>query len=179
MYEYGKKINPKPLITTKIATQACLSCILLVGSTVMTTLSSITDDNVDAPFSFSMLQDSFVTQWEVVSSSLSQPLVVGAIVWSGLAVNAVAPFLQVEGQQVIGPTKCQTIYASQPLWAALISFVFLGETLGSQGMVGGCIFVAALILAAGADTTETKSTSTTTTTKTKTLITESVGTETI
>jgi len=181
LYEYGKKVNPKPLITTKIATQAFLSCFLLLVSTLLTALSttSMMDDTIDAPLSlfsssssFSMIQESFVTNLDV-SSVLSQPIVIGAILWSGIAVNAVAPFLQVEGQQIIGPTKCQTIYASQPLWAAVISFLVLGETLGYQGMVGGGIFVAALILAAGADTT------TATTTASTTALTESVETETI
>ena len=55
------------------------------------------------------------------------------------------------------------------LGAAIISFFALGETLGYKGIIGGCIFVAALLLAA---TTETgtaqtiKSTTTTTTTNT-------------
>eukprot|EP00536_Pseudo-nitzschia_multiseries_P005185 jgi/Psemu1/285602/fgenesh1_pg.94_\ len=49
----------------------------------------------------------------------------------GVAVNAVAPLLQVGGQQVVGPTKCQTLYASQPLWAAILSYVWLGETLAN------------------------------------------------
>lgn len=78
-------------------------------------------------------------------------MLVPVIIWSGVAVNAVAPFLQVGGQQAIGPTRCQTIYASQPLWAALMSFFFLGETIGIQGLVGGTAFLSALFLAATAE----------------------------
>ena len=61
---------------------------------------------------FSVLSDTIFADGTVLVSS---PIVIGAIIWSGIAVNAVAPFLQVQGQQIVGPTKCQTIYASQPL----------------------------------------------------------------
>ena len=39
------------------------------------------------------------------------------------------------------------------LGAAIISFFALGETLGYKGIIGGCIFVAALLLAATTETT--------------------------
>ena len=61
---------------------------------------------------FSVLSDTILDDGTVLVSS---PIVIGAIIWSGIAVNAVAPFFQVQGQQIVGPTKCQTIYASQPL----------------------------------------------------------------
>ena len=71
--------------------------------------------------------------------------------WSGLAVNAVAPFLQVGGQQAVGPARAQILYASQPLWAALMSLFLLGETVGAQGLVGGTAFLGAMMLAATAE----------------------------
>jgi drug/metabolite transporter (DMT)-like permease len=74
---------------------------------------------------------------------------VGAVtLWSGLAVNAAAPYLQVGGQQAVGPARAQVLYASQPLWAAVLSLVFLGETVGTQGLLGGSAFLAAMMLAA-------------------------------
>ena len=33
------------------------------------------------------------------------------------------------GQQAVGPARAQVVYSSQPLWAALLSLVFLGGTL--------------------------------------------------
>ena len=73
-----------------------------------------------------------------------------AALWSGLIVNAFASILQVSGQQAVGPARAQVVYASQPLWAALLSLVFLGETVGVQGVLGGALFVAACFLAATA-----------------------------
>ena len=57
----------------------------------------------------------------------------------------------VGGQQAIGPARAQVIYASGLLWAALISLVALGETVGPQGVLGGGVFLAAVLLAATAD----------------------------
>ena len=50
--------------------------------------------------------------------------------------------------QAIGPTRAQTIFASQPLCAAVMNFVFLGEIIGTQGFLGGGAFIGALVLAA-------------------------------
>jgi drug/metabolite transporter (DMT)-like permease len=123
LFEWGKKVAPRNLITTKIGTQALLSAGLLVAIGWQDTLSYI-------------------------STSPDWNMILPVVAWSGVAVNAVAPFLQVGGQQAIGPTRCQTIYASQPLWAALMSFFFLGEQIGTQGLVGGGAFLVALFLAA-------------------------------
>lgn len=146
LYEYGKVVDAvKPLITTKIATQALFSIglLLLAPSTLLSGETSSMESSSSWQESFDYLQS-------LVASSEWLP-VVAAVVWSGVAVNAVAPFLQVGGQQIVGPTKCQTIYASQPLWAAALSFVFLGERLGLSGAIGGSAFLVALALAATAE----------------------------
>ncbi|KAG7354052.1 EamA-like transporter family protein [Nitzschia inconspicua] len=128
LFAWGKKLAAKRLITTKIATQAILSVSLLLA--------------VSRGESMEYLASADATTWSSI---------LPAVVWSGVAVNAVAPFLQVGGQQAVGPTRCQTIYASQPLWAAILSFLFLGETIGSQGLIGGSVFLVALFLAATAE----------------------------
>jgi len=128
LFEWGKRIAPRKLITTKIATQALLSIALLL---------------------------SVSGSWQECSaffeSSPDWTRIAPVVLWSGVAVNAVAPFLQVGGQQVVGPTRCQTVYASQPLWASIMSYFALGETVGFAGLVGGGAFLSALLLAATAD----------------------------
>mmetsp|Transcript_17367 Transcript_17367/g.42197 ORF Transcript_17367/g.42197 Transcript_17367/m.42197 type:complete len:641 (+) Transcript_17367:111-2033(+) len=143
LFVRGKQVPTKALITRKIATQALLSMMMLIvlsgnesTTYIQATIDAIMNDNNNS--------NDQVLSWSFL-------LVPAVVLWSGIAVNAVAPYLQVGGQQVVGPTRCQTIYASQPLWAALLSFVFLGETIGERGLVGGTIFVAALFLAATAE----------------------------
>ncbi|KAL3935207.1 MAG: hypothetical protein SGBAC_009228 [Bacillariaceae sp.] len=126
LFAWGKRVAPRQLITTKIGTQAILSLALLAA-----------------------LDWSAATEY--LSADPNWSTVVPLVLWSGIAVNALAPFLQVGGQQAVGPTRCQTIYASQPLWAAIMSFFLLGEQIGVQGLVGGSAFLVALFLAATAD----------------------------
>ena len=42
------------------------------------------------------------------------------------------------------------LYASQPLWAALLAVSLLGETVGPEGVLGGAAFLVAVFLAATA-----------------------------
>jgi drug/metabolite transporter (DMT)-like permease len=128
LFSWGKLVPARELITSKIATQAFLSLLLLLGMGQAETME-------------------FLSQGPDAVS----PILIGLVLWSGFMVNAIVPFLQVGGQQAIGPTRSQTIYASQPLWAGIMSFVFLGETIGRNGAVGGTSFLAALFLAATAE----------------------------
>jgi len=143
LFSWGKQVAPRRLITGKIATQATLSLALLcsAGST-SGLLGAGSTDSVTSDLS----------AWQETAQYLSDnpqwSVFLPVVLWSGIAVNAVAPFLQVGGQQAVGPTRCQTIYASQPLWAGIMGFLVFGETIGWQGLVGGTAFLTALFLAA-------------------------------
>ena len=127
LFSWGKLVPARELITSKIATQAVFSILLLLGGGWSQTAE-------------------YLAQTDALS-----PVLIALVLWSGFMVNAIVPFLQVGGQQAIGPTRSQTIYASQPLWAAIMSFFFLGETIGVNGAVGGTAFLVALFLAATAE----------------------------
>ena len=99
---------------------------------------------------FVLGQDETITFIEQVSLNDMQ-LVGAVVVWSGLAVNCLAPYLQVSGQQAVGPARAQILYASQPLWAAMMSFFFLHEQVGTEGLIGGSAFLMAMFLAATAE----------------------------
>jgi len=134
LFDYGKKVPPLPLIRTKIAVQALLSVGILTLATDGGGLNGA---------------------MEYLEGLLSSPddamMIGGAALWSGMAINAVAPFMQVYGQQTIGASRAQVVYASQPLWASLLSWIMLKETLGTDGMMGGSLFLVAIALAATAE----------------------------
>lgn len=129
LFKWGKKVPTNELITTKMVTQSLLSIGLLIALGQEETVA-------------------FVSQ-----VSLTDLELVGIVVlWSGLAVNCLAPYLQVSGQQAVGPARAQILYASQPLWAAAMSYFFLGELVGVEGLIGGTAFLIAMFLAATAET---------------------------
>lgn len=126
LFVWGKRVTPLRLIQNKVAAQAALAVTavpLLAYADARQFVESVTPSDLVA----------------------LAPLVL----WSGIVVNGVAPFLQVGGQQAVGPARAQVVYASGPLWAALLSLAVLGETIGPQGLLGGAAFLAAVLLAAG------------------------------
>ena len=129
LFKWGKLVPTDALITTKMVTQSLLSFGLLA------TLGQ--EETID-----------------FVSHASHRDLeIVGVVaIWSGLAVNCLAPYLQVSGQQTVGPARAQILYASQPLWAAIMSFFLLNEQFGTEGAIGGSAFLAAMFLAATAET---------------------------
>ena len=125
LFKFGKEISTDALITTKMVTQSLLSIglLLLLGR----------QETID-----------FISQ-----ASYHDLELVGIVAsWSGLAVNCLAPFLQVSGQQAVGPARAQILYASQPLWASIMGFFFLNEQFGYEGILGGTAFLSAMFLAA-------------------------------
>lgn len=125
-FYWGREVPRTELVTIKVGFQAVLSiilCAVAAREDVVNYISAGPDLNVMIP----------------------------VVLWSGLIVNALATFLQVGGMQSVGPTRAQTIFASQPLWASILNFVFIGEVMGLQGFVGGGAFLGALFLAATAE----------------------------
>ena len=125
LFKFGKQVSTDALITTKMVTQSLLSIglLLLLGR----------QETID-----------FISQ-----ASYHDLELVGLVsMWSGLAVNCLAPFLQVSGQQAVGPARAQILYASQPLWASIMGFFFLNEQFGYEGILGGTAFLSAMFLAA-------------------------------
>ena len=124
-FYWGREVPRTELVTIKIGFQAVLSCLLC---------AAVNGPEVQA----------------YLAAGPDYEVVIPTVLWSGLVVNALATFLQVGGMQAVGPTRAQTIFASQPLWAGCLNFVFLGEMVGTQGFVGGSAFLGALFLAATA-----------------------------
>lgn len=131
LYHYGKHIEPLKLITGKIITQTSLSIIalLLFAST----------ESYD-----------FIISSITLANQHDNMLLLFVIIWSGFIVNAMKPYLQVSGQQAIGPARAQIIYATQPLWASIMSYIFLHEVMSQQGMIGSTLFLIAVLLASTA-----------------------------
>jgi drug/metabolite transporter (DMT)-like permease len=123
-FYWGKRVPRTELVTIKVGFQAALSCILCACAAHDQVVDYLVNSNPD---------------WSVL---------VPTVLWSGLIVNALATFLQVGGMQAVGPVRAQTIFASQPIWAASLNYMVLGSVLGVQGAVGGAAFLAALFLAA-------------------------------
>lgn len=63
---------------------------------------------------------------------------------------SLCPVQQVGAQQAVGPARAQILYATGPLWSALMSAAILGEREGGAAVAGGALFMAAVLIAATA-----------------------------
>lgn len=67
-----------------------------------------------------------------------------AMLYLGAIATALANYIQTFGQQNISAERASIIYAMDPVYGAFFANLLLGETLGTQGMIGaGLITVAA------------------------------------
>lgn len=54
--------------------------------------------------------------------------------------------MQTKGQAAVPATEAAILYAAQPLWAAVIATLVLGETMGLAGMFGAAMIVIGTIV---------------------------------
>ena len=95
--------------------------------------------------------------WEQAPAGAFAPtalLLVGLAVTGGLATGAFA--VQMWAQQIVPAQQVALVFASEPAYAAWLSWYFLGETLDLQGWAGsGLILLAVIIGAFGSAAPET------------------------
>lgn len=69
-----------------------------------------------------------------------------ALLYLGVVATAGMLWLQAIGQTRVTAEKAAVIYALEPVFAALVAWLWLGEVLSSQAAVGGVLVVLAVIL---------------------------------
>lgn len=68
------------------------------------------------------------------------------LLYLGIIASAGMLFLQAVGQRHVSAEKAAVIYAMEPVFAALFGWLWLHETLGTRGLIGGALVVLAVIL---------------------------------
>jgi drug/metabolite transporter (DMT)-like permease len=90
-----------------------------------------------------------MTYWERAPATAFVPtavLLVGLLVTGGLATGAFA--VQMWAQQIVPAQQVALVFASEPAYAAWLSWYFLGETLDAQGWVGSGLILLAVVIGA-------------------------------
>jgi len=70
----------------------------------------------------------------------------GAIAVTGILATALALTVQAWAQRHTSYTRTAVIFAAEPVFAALTSFVVLGETLTGRGWLGGALILAGILI---------------------------------
>jgi drug/metabolite transporter (DMT)-like permease len=87
--------------------------------------------------------------WEQAPAGAFAPtavLLIGLGVTGGLATGAFA--VQMWAQQIVPAQQVALVFASEPAYAAWLSWYFLGETLDFQGWVGSALILVGVVIGA-------------------------------
>jgi drug/metabolite transporter (DMT)-like permease len=77
--------------------------------------------------------------------TLSSP-VIFAILFTGLICTAAAFSIQAWAQQFTPPTHTALIFALEPVFAALTSYLLVGERLGARGTIGAILILGGILM---------------------------------
>eukprot|EP00965_Chrysotila_dentata_P058198 1929862-Pleurochrysis_carterae.AAC.2 len=101
--------------------------------------------------------DAFARLGGTVSMLVSDPFahtpVIGALVWTGVVTTAACCVLEAAVLGEISSADATVIFATEPLWAVLWSFVLLGETLSPSCLLGGALMVSACLVSGSEQST--------------------------
>jgi drug/metabolite transporter (DMT)-like permease len=74
------------------------------------------------------------------------PTMLAVLVYLGLACSVGATLLQVEAQKRISPETASVIYLLEPVFAAILSKLLIGETMTPRAVAGSTLILAAMAL---------------------------------
>jgi len=77
--------------------------------------------------------------------------VVLSVLWNGAAATALTNSLQAYGQRTVSPTTANLLYTTQPIWAALFSFLLLRDQPSVSAVFGIAVLALAVSLSSSAD----------------------------
>ena len=67
------------------------------------------------------------------------------MIWNGAFATALASAAMAYGQRKVSPTLANIVYSTQPCFAALFSYLLLGESMGKPTMFGSSLLLAAVM----------------------------------
>jgi drug/metabolite transporter (DMT)-like permease len=84
--------------------------------------------------------------WTLAAGPPRQAIPWPGILYLGLFATAATTWFQTLGQKWVSAGQAAVLYTLEPLWAAGFSWIFLRETLGKSGLVGGAMILGAALL---------------------------------
>jgi drug/metabolite transporter (DMT)-like permease len=73
------------------------------------------------------------------------PELINALLMTGIIATTIAILIMVWAQQILSPSQTALIFSLEPVFAAVFSWILIGELLGFWGWVGGFLVVLAVV----------------------------------
>jgi drug/metabolite transporter (DMT)-like permease len=74
------------------------------------------------------------------------PSVFVSVGYLTLFATVLTTFVQTKYQKDTTPTRAAVIFTVEPVWASTMAYFFLGEILGTLGVVGGALIIAGVLI---------------------------------
>jgi drug/metabolite transporter (DMT)-like permease len=88
-----------------------------------------------------------IAAWTLESPPMPPGTVVFAAAFTGILATSLAFGIQTMAQRFTSPTRTALIFATEPVFAALFSFLLIGEVLGLRQLAGCALILAGMITA--------------------------------
>ena len=73
------------------------------------------------------------------------PELINALLMTGIIATTIAILIMVWAQQILGPSQTALLFSLEPVFAAVFSWILIGELLGFWGWIGGILVVLAVV----------------------------------
>ncbi len=88
-----------------------------------------------------MEEGRMIPEWSQVITWLSDPMIVGAILWTGVVTTTLGIFIETQALKTISAAETTMLYSTEPIFGSVIAAIVLGETLGVTGVFGGALIL--------------------------------------
>jgi len=155
---YARSTSAIRLATTKATTEMILSGLEMMGCVFAASVLDNTPDVFEAARAsgekivlYGESVEQQVSSWQSFTSG-GWPTVGLATFWVGAVTVAYTIYAQSFGQSRVSAVAANLIYSSQPIFTAMVAYFLLGESLGSNGYIGGLLIGVAVLSVIAAET---------------------------
>jgi drug/metabolite transporter (DMT)-like permease len=85
---------------------------------------------------------SSIQEWKgMIETWLSNPTILGAILWTGIVTTAIPSFFETKALKSLTASETTMLYSTEPIFGSIFAATILGETMGIGGAVGAIMVV--------------------------------------
>jgi drug/metabolite transporter (DMT)-like permease len=87
-----------------------------------------------------------IPEMSQVTAWLSDPMILGAIVWTGAITTALTVYMETLALKTLSAADTTLIFSTEPLWGAACASLVMGEQFGGSAIAGGALILAGCIV---------------------------------
>ena len=137
----GGAVNRGDLLTLLCALSFSLSIVLIDRFTKEHDPFQLTFLEIASPALFAWLAVPFFER-PVFNPT---PYALFTLAYTAILATVLTTYVQTTYQRDTTPTRAALIFTLEPVWTALLGFIFLNEVLGVKGLLGGGLIIAGIL----------------------------------